>query len=756
MSSYVLVVPPTPISTPGPPSPRPPPDDRALALPELTHSSESSSSTDRVRSSSETATIVTIYSMYEEENASSWSAAAASAVSQASQSRPVSRALKDSGVHFPSSKSLPAYHGSFLHQDPTSTEDSAFSDSSAYDRRSASMGKRLSVAEKSRQSMVSSNGSVQLAYAESRPPSTYRHSAVESMANGVASRRSAGSDTHRRPSGARSRASSMHKASDSQASTESKQAPLPLSLDSIDHKPLPLPPPLSPFVIPPSTVGTPVQSPLEAAYPSPSPSPTPSLGVPPSGLLSAASSPRSSSSAASIPESKHSAVVRSVGEDADAFHVRNTYAQLDQTGVRGDGYEEGVERTRARVGGSRASEIRAQQALADGSEKTRDLTPQELQLLESLDRYGFFTIPSHERLLLLAAPPLQRPLAIANTTVTSGTSSPPLLQRQPNSPTPAKETSRTGKWGRMLVPASRDTGGNIDFWGIKPSKERKIRERVYKGIPDRWRSAAWEVLMCRFSRTGKEELRQLMREYREGLDKPSSYDVQIDLDVPRTISGHVMFRTRYGQGQRSLFHVLHVLSLRCEACGYCQGMGPLAATLLNYFEPERAYASLVHIHDAYNMHSIFSPGFPGLLEAIYVQERLTEQMIPPVYAAFKKHTVSTTSYATKWYITLFANSVPFQMQLRLWDAFLLEGHDLFVIVALAIVWVYRDYITSATANFETILSLLSSFFVPENEDSVMFWIEKALRDPKIRSDMTGWRQDWAKLVESGEQHSALL
>lgn len=100
----------------------------------------------------------------------------------------------------------------------------------------------------------------------------------------------------------------------------------------------------------------------------------------------------------------------------------------------------------------------------------------------------------------------------------------------------------------MLIPASRDEGGNVDFWGVRPSKEHKFRERIYKGIPDCWRSAAWEVLMCRFSRTGKAELRQLMAEYREALDKPSTYDVQIDLDVPRTISGHVMFRTRYGLG----------------------------------------------------------------------------------------------------------------------------------------------------------------------------------------------------------------
>lgn len=36
--------------------------------------------------------------------------------------------------------------------------------------------------------------------------------------------------------------------------------------------------------------------------------------------------------------------------------------------------------------------------------------------------------------------------------------------------------------------------------------------------------------------------------------------------------------------QRSLFHVLHCFSMYCQECGYCQGMGPIAATLLSYFD----------------------------------------------------------------------------------------------------------------------------------------------------------------------------
>ena len=143
--------------------------------------------------------------------------------------------------------------------------------------------------------------------------------------------------------------------------------------------------------------------------------------------------------------------------------------------------------------------------------------------------------------------------------------------------------------------------------------------------------------------------------------------------------------------QRSLFHVLHCFSLLCSDCGYVQGIGPIAATLICYFFPSQVYAILarLHSHPFYSLHSIFLPGFPGLLEAIYVQERIVERSMPDVYASFKKNMISTTSYATKWYITLFANAVTFQCQLRLQDMFLLEGKDVFVAVAVAILWVYR-------------------------------------------------------------------
>lgn len=67
-----------------------------------------------------------------------------------------------------------------------------------------------------------------------------------------------------------------------------------------------------------------------------------------------------------------------------------------------------------------------------------------------------------------------------------------------------------------------------------------------------------------------------------------------------------------------------------------------------------------------------------------------------------------------------------------------------------------DFLTSNQASFETVLSLLSSFFIPEDEDALMRWIEKVLGDKKLREDMQKWREEWKGLVARGEDSNALL
>lgn len=322
------------------------------------------------------------------------------------------------------------------------------------------------------------------------------------------------------------------------------------------------------------------------------------------------------------------------GEDADSYYVRATYAALEVSGVRGDGYEDGEELTRARLGIARGVLPSPSPDTARRKELEMmgrmDLSESERKILQSLDRYGFFQPPGESRLVLLPNRPLTHKLALYRALSTVSPSPPQLPQIPSLQETPefrAKEDKRISKWARMLTPSIRDSGGNVMKWGLDPRKGRKLEERVWKGIPDRWRAAAWGVLIEDMAeREGRERgefLRSemLAAQFQENIDLPSTFDIQIDLDVPRTISGHVMFKTRYGMGQRNMFHVLHAFSLWCQTCGYCQGMGPITAGLLCYLEPE---ASLRSSSSSVSS-NVDSPLISGI-ESIYFPHKITRQL----------------------------------------------------------------------------------------------------------------------------------
>lgn len=495
--------------------------------------------------------------------------------------------------------------------------------------------------------------------------------------------------------------------------------------------------------------------------------------------------------------------------DHTANLIRKLYARLEERGVPGDGWDEGRERSRDGIisreeaegvntigrGGRGLAELSSPSAGDRNSTFVGVLPPQEEQILKRVDRYGFFSSShpaalscQHNRLATLtAAPYLLLPSANRKPPISTPSSPPSSSNHSENgqyklqhrvstlsllpslSPEDmALEVKRIDKWAAMLVVTERDTGGNVKDWDLSPAwwsgrttgegKYRRFQRRVFKGVPDRWRRAVWglemEKMASEVQGRGLPSLDALKQEYENLIAQPSSQDIQIDLDVPRTISGHVQFHTRYGQGQRALFHVLHAFGLRSEDIGgYCQGMGPIAATLLCYFEPERAYASLVRLFYQYNLRDIFAPGFPGLLEAFYVQERLVELLMPDVHQAFLEHGISTSSYATKWYITLFANSIPFSTQLRFWDCLLLEGVDFLVIASLSIIWCFKDDFTKANTSFETILSTLSSYFLVDSDDALLRWIRKTMRRSDLRKKMVQWHADWKGFVVDGTASS---
>ncbi|KKY25049.1 putative tbc domain [Phaeomoniella chlamydospora] len=236
-----------------------------------------------------------------------------------------------------------------------------------------------------------------------------------------------------------------------------------------------------------------------------------------------------------------------------------------------------------------------------------------------------------------------------------------------------KEWAREEKWKKMAKKVSNDTyGGGMRF--EFDMHNPKLIERTWKGIPDRWRATAWQAFLASSARNkeGSASDEELIQSYSDYQEQSSPEDVQIDIDVPRTVGSHIMFRRRYRGGQRLLFRVLHAMSIHFPETGYVQGMATLAATLLAYYDEEHAFVMLVRLWELRGLEQLYKHGFAGLMEALddfekgwlrngEVAVKLNALGIPP------------TAYGTRWYLTLFNYSIPFSAQLRVWDVFMLLG-----------------------------------------------------------------------------------
>lgn len=186
-----------------------------------------------------------------------------------------------------------------------------------------------------------------------------------------------------------------------------------------------------------------------------------------------------------------------------------------------------------------------------------------------------------------------------------------------------KEWEREEKWRKMarVVNSKRDGGGMIFEFD---TRSPKLIERTWKGIPDRWRATAWHAFMTASAKKRPDSPTEetLIATFRKLVNEGSPDDVQIDIDVPRTINSHIMFRRRYRGGQRLLFRVLHCLSIYFPDTGYVQGMAALAATLLCYFDEEMAFVMLVRLWQLRGLERLFEPGFEGLMHALEEFEKV--------------------------------------------------------------------------------------------------------------------------------------
>ncbi|EPX72431.1 GTPase activating protein [Schizosaccharomyces octosporus yFS286] len=278
-----------------------------------------------------------------------------------------------------------------------------------------------------------------------------------------------------------------------------------------------------------------------------------------------------------------------------------------------------------------------------------------------------------------------------------------------------RELSRIEKWKHMCT-IHFESGNQLHSFPIT----KKLIQRTMKGIPDCWRSIAWWSFLMNDCPDP-----DLVNYYYELCDKICEYDVQIDLDVPRTAATHFLFRKRYNGGQRLLFRVLHSVALYLPQVGYVQGMASIAATLLIYYPEEIAFIMMVNMLQRRGMGDLFSCGFDVLLNAF---DNLKSEL---QYLPSGKHLsnigAEPSAFATRWYLTIFHQCVPFHTQLRIWDLLFLlggnEGQTIRLLQASSLALIRGMWDTLMDADFEIVMQALSGIIPIQNDDAYLARIQ---------------------------------
>eukprot|EP00854_Cymbomonas_tetramitiformis_P001490 gene1490-2117_t len=178
-------------------------------------------------------------------------------------------------------------------------------------------------------------------------------------------------------------------------------------------------------------------------------------------------------------------------------------------------------------------------------------------------------------------------------------------------------------------------------------------------IPDSLRGYVWQLI------SGSREL--LLKNpgvYDQLVFESSEFESDIIRDISRTFPSHIFFQQRHGPGQRSLYNVLKAYSVYDREVGYVQGMGFVAGLLLLYMGEEDAFWLLVAllkgaVHTP--MEGLYRPGLPLVRQYLFQFERLLQEMI------------DSSMYASQWFITVYSYSLQFDLVVRIWDIFMLEG-----------------------------------------------------------------------------------
>ncbi|XP_074529776.1 TBC1 domain family member 2B [Halichoeres trimaculatus] len=232
------------------------------------------------------------------------------------------------------------------------------------------------------------------------------------------------------------------------------------------------------------------------------------------------------------------------------------------------------------------------------------------------------------------------------------------------------------RWAQYLAGRSDDD--------LMPSPELKGLLRA--GIPQEYRQQVWRWLVRARTRTIREHHPQRYKQLCEQ-SRASSHPAfrQIQLDLHRTLTTNQHFSSPSSPALQQLRRILLAFSWQNPTIGYCQGLNRLAALALLVLQSEEdAFWCLVAVVEAIMPQDYYTKNLVASQADQRVLKDLLSEKLPRLAAHFEDHSIDVSLVSFNWFLVVFVESLPSDILLPLWDAFLYEGTKVIFRYALAL------------------------------------------------------------------------
>lgn len=119
---------------------------------------------------------------------------------------------------------------------------------------------------------------------------------------------------------------------------------------------------------------------------------------------------------------------------------------------------------------------------------------------------------------------------------------------------------------------------------------------------------------------------------------------------------------------------------------------------------EQSFCLLIQLMGKYGLRGHFTPRMEVLHQHMYQFDHLFEMKLPVLHLHMENEGVSPSMYASQWFITLFSLRCPIEMSFRVIDLLLVEGTQVLIQIALALI--IRNQEKILKLKFESLVDFL--------------------------------------------------